>query len=349
MSVDLGNVNKPLSEPINWQEIKEQASIIVSSGMIPYQRVEQAITIMLMGREYGLGPMRSFQNIYFTGKALAVAPKLKLALARGSGLLQKMIIEDGEGFCKVTAIRKDDDTPYGVTYTMDEASKAGLLNKDNWKKYPKNMLRWRAMGYVLDISVPEVVGGLYTPDELGSETDEKGELISNSGYGINNNGDVVVASTGEVVSNPSPLVVVNHIPTVSDEKMSVIKGLWKETKSFGITEAEWREVVKNKWKVDSTSALSDSQLNQWKVMLADAYAHNDPRAYLNGFEESSPSVYDNMIPTSKFGSVDDAIKAAIEQVGTVFNTVDTNPDDLPDYRELEQADNVIPINRKYDV
>ena len=58
---------------------------------------------------------------------------------------------------------------------MREMTSAGLAGKDNWRKYPKSMLRARCIAFAL-----RAMGegdGSYTPDELGAETTEAGEYI----------------------------------------------------------------------------------------------------------------------------------------------------------------------------
>jgi hypothetical protein len=55
-----------------------------------------------------------------------------------------------------------------VTYTLDDARRAGLADQRNWRLYPRQMLRWRAIGDALRIIAPDVVMGLLDPDEASS-------------------------------------------------------------------------------------------------------------------------------------------------------------------------------------
>ena len=62
---------------------------------------------------------------------------------------------------------------------MKDASAAGLTNKDNWKKYPRNMLFARAISNGQKWYAPDVYNGVtvYTPDEMGASVDEEGNII----------------------------------------------------------------------------------------------------------------------------------------------------------------------------
>ncbi|MET0996902.1 MAG: hypothetical protein ABWY20_23820 [Mycobacterium sp.] len=64
-------------------------------------------------------------------------------------------------------------------FTIQDANKAGLRG-DNWTHYPRNMLFARAVSNGAKWFVPDVFAGapVYTPDELGAETDpETGEIV----------------------------------------------------------------------------------------------------------------------------------------------------------------------------
>ena len=64
-------------------------------------------------------------------------------------------------------------------FTMAEALAAGLTGKDNWKKYPSDMLFARAISRGARRFAPGIFGGspVYTPDEMGVEVDEDGAVV----------------------------------------------------------------------------------------------------------------------------------------------------------------------------
>jgi hypothetical protein len=53
-----------------------------------------------------------------------------------------------------------------------------LADKYNWKQMPQIMMKWRAVAACARVVFPDVVLGLYTPDEMGANTDANtGEII----------------------------------------------------------------------------------------------------------------------------------------------------------------------------
>jgi len=57
-------------------------------------------------------------------------------------------------------------------FTIEEARQAGLVKDGgNWAKYPANMLWWRMMSNALRVLCPELVAGVYTPEEIESAND----------------------------------------------------------------------------------------------------------------------------------------------------------------------------------
>jgi hypothetical protein len=50
---------------------------------------------------------------------------------------------------------------------MARAKAAGLGSKDNWKSYPRQMLRARVISEGVRATFPAVLNGMYTPEEVG--------------------------------------------------------------------------------------------------------------------------------------------------------------------------------------
>jgi hypothetical protein len=63
--------------------------------------------------------------------------------------------------------RRGEDRAVRATFALDDAKRAGLAGRKNWQAYPKRMLSARAKAYLARDTYPELVLGLYTPDEMG--------------------------------------------------------------------------------------------------------------------------------------------------------------------------------------
>lgn len=162
-----------------WGVMRDQASMLVGSGFLPtsIKTVENAIAIILMGRELNIGPMASLQAINIIQNKPAVSPQLMLALIKRSGQLEDIKLETGADGATCTMKRKG-NSPYTVTFGPKEAKALGLHGKDNYVKQAATMYQWRAVAAAARAVFPDVILGLYTPDEMGAEVDpDSGESI----------------------------------------------------------------------------------------------------------------------------------------------------------------------------
>lgn len=149
------------------------AEIFWRGGMLPagVNKIEQVMIALMAGSEIGLSPVQSIQNIMVINNRPTLWGDAPLALARASGLVLdiKEIIE-GEGdemTATCTVYRKGSPTPTVRTFSAKDAIRAGLWGKPGpWKSYPQRMLKFRARGFALRDSVPDVLKGLGIAEEI---------------------------------------------------------------------------------------------------------------------------------------------------------------------------------------
>lgn len=169
----------PSPELATWAAMREQANELVKSGFLPkaVNTPEKAMAIIQTGKELGLGPMQSLRSIHIIeGKPTMSADLIAgLALQRVPGSVLR-VVESTDAKCVVEAARPGHE-PTKFTWTMGDAQKAGLTNKDNWRKYPRAMLRARVITEAARAMMPDAVVGLYDPDELGAVTTPTGEVV----------------------------------------------------------------------------------------------------------------------------------------------------------------------------
>jgi hypothetical protein len=166
----------PMAE---WRAMRQQADALVKSGFLPraVNTPEKAIAIIQTGRELGIGPMQALRCIHIIDGKPTMAAELiaGLVLARVPGSMLQPI-ETTDARCVVVACRPG-GKPVQITFTREDAQRAGLAGKDNWKKYPRAMLRSRAITEAARAVFPDATMGLYDPDELGAVTSQTGEII----------------------------------------------------------------------------------------------------------------------------------------------------------------------------
>jgi hypothetical protein len=165
---------------LEWQAMNDQARTLVQSGFLPkaINTPEKAVAVMMTGRELGLGPMQALRSITIIEGKPALSAELIAGLVyrRVPGAVLR-VVESEASHCIVEAARPGGAKPTRICWTMEDAKAAGLTMKDNWKKYPRAMLRCRAITEAARAVFPDATMGVYDPDELGAVTTVTGEVI----------------------------------------------------------------------------------------------------------------------------------------------------------------------------
>lgn len=133
--------------------------------------------IMAKGFELGMPITAAFELIQVIQGKPTLSPRGALALVLASGLLEDMNINDEAHSCTVTMKRKG-GPGYTLKWTLEDAKKAGIVKPDSaWSSYESNMLRWRAIGFVIDVLFSDVTGGLKRADEFGATINSEGIVV----------------------------------------------------------------------------------------------------------------------------------------------------------------------------
>lgn len=143
------------------------------------KQASQAVVKILAGQELGFGPFASMTGVNIIQNKPVLAANLMAAAVKRTGKYNYRVIEMGEAVCEL-AFFEDGKEVGRSRFTMEDADKSGLSGKDNWKKYPRNMLFARAVSNGQKWYAPDIFNGatVYTPDELGATVDEDGAVIS---------------------------------------------------------------------------------------------------------------------------------------------------------------------------
>jgi hypothetical protein len=128
-----------------------------------------AITAALLyGSEVGLGRMQSLAKIaVINGRpTLAAEAQRALILAAGHEL---WIDESTTTRCIVAGRRRGSTHISRITWTIDDATRAGLAGKQPWRMYPRQMLLARASAELARAIFPDAIGGLAATEEYEDE------------------------------------------------------------------------------------------------------------------------------------------------------------------------------------
>lgn len=158
------------------------AQALADSGLLPAQYRKQPSNVLYAveyGDMLGLSTMAAITGIHvIEGKPTASAGLIG-ALVRQAGHRLRVRFDRASMTATATINRSDDpDFTYESEWTLERARKAELTGKKVWKQYPEAMLKARAITEVARDAAEEVLFGLhYTPEELGAEVDEAGEIV----------------------------------------------------------------------------------------------------------------------------------------------------------------------------
>lgn len=167
----------------DWQVMKEQAAMLVKTGFLPetIRTPEQAVAIMLKGRELQLPPMYALSNIVvIKGKPVASAELLQALVYRDHGDNAMRIKQTDATVCTIEYRRRSWSHPETYSFTIEDAKAAGLTGNQTWQKYPQAMLRARCISAVARMAFADSIGGMYTPEEMGAAVNGEGEIVGST-------------------------------------------------------------------------------------------------------------------------------------------------------------------------
>lgn len=161
---------RPVAES-EWAVMREQAKVLVTTGFLPdtIKTPEQAVAIMLKGRELNIPPMYALSNIVVIKGKPAASAELMLALIyRDHGDDAITFTESTPERCTISYKRRAWTKRQTYTFTIEDAQRAGLAGNQTWRQYPAALLRARCISAVARMGYPDSIGGMYTPEELGA-------------------------------------------------------------------------------------------------------------------------------------------------------------------------------------
>ncbi len=199
--------------PTIWETITAVAPVMKDSRLFGVSTEAQAAAIMAKGYELGLTLTAAFEFIHVIENKPSLSPRGALALVLQSGQAEHIKIEDlkdanGQPFaCRVSMKRRGSGFEYSIEFSMEDAKRAGLVKSGSgWEKYPASMLKWRAVGYCIDVVFSDVVGGMKRSDEFGANIDGGGNVIDATWAPVTNasSAPIGVPGNGPVVLNTAP-------------------------------------------------------------------------------------------------------------------------------------------------
>jgi len=153
-----------VSNLVPFNEIEQMATSVAASKLFGINNKDQAVALMLLCQAEGLHPAIAARDYHLIqGRPALKADAMLARFQQAGGKVDwKEYTND-----KVTGVFSH---PQGgsleVSWSLAQAKAIGIANKDNWKNYPRAMLRARVVSEGIRSVYPGCVVGVYTPEEV---------------------------------------------------------------------------------------------------------------------------------------------------------------------------------------
>lgn len=168
MSTDLAISEQPLT--MNGLQNMLHGSALPAR----YEYVGDAVATIMVGKELGLPPMASLNEMFLVNGSVGLSGKAMMSLVFRAGHAIYTTLDPKVG--TAVAWRRDPVTHIlsevgTYTFTMEDAETAGLASSGTYTKYPADMLGWKAVARAVRFAFPDVVMG-YLPSEINLDVAE---------------------------------------------------------------------------------------------------------------------------------------------------------------------------------
>lgn len=152
-----------MSNLVPFQDLQGMAASIAKSGLFGMKQPDQALALMLVAQAEGMHPATITQDYdIIQGKACRKTHSVMARFQQMGGKVEWHELTDAVADATFSH-------PSGgklrMSWTFDQAKKAGLTNKDNWRNYPRAMLRARLIAEAIRTVYPAAIGGMMLTEE----------------------------------------------------------------------------------------------------------------------------------------------------------------------------------------
>lgn len=185
--VELSPEQKKFNAAMNMARTLARSQIVPSAFR---DKPDDVFAAIQMGAELGFQPMQSLNAISMIQGNATLKGQTMLSLVRAKVPRSIIKITKEGDVISCYAARSEEDAKNGLGYTAEwskeKAVKAKFavkwdkdlkkfVLKDNWENQPETMSRWRAVSEALRVIFPDILMGLYTPEEIEDTYQERPE------------------------------------------------------------------------------------------------------------------------------------------------------------------------------
>ena len=128
---------------------------------------DKAFAVLLKGHELGFTPMAAAGSISIIKGKVSLSADATVALCkRSAACLYLRLVASTEEVATYETQRHGDPSPTTLSYTIAMATRAGLTGSQTWRGHAHAMLRARCGAAIARAVYPDLVAGIYDPDEV---------------------------------------------------------------------------------------------------------------------------------------------------------------------------------------
>lgn len=151
----------------DFESVWRQAKAMAETAIFGKATAKELLNIMMTGHEMGFSPTASVRALYIVnGKAFLSADAMVASVLMSGHAEHFTLKELTNESCTYITRRKGAPIDTEYTFTIDDAKRAGLANKDTWKNWTKNMLRARCASNLVRVAYPDALLGVYAHEEM---------------------------------------------------------------------------------------------------------------------------------------------------------------------------------------
>lgn len=152
-----------MSNLVPFADMQSMAHSIAASGLFGMKTADQALALMLVAQAEGQHPATITQDYdIIQGKAARKTHSVLARFQQMGGTVEWHELTDK--IADATFSHKAGGT-LRLDWTFAQAEKSKLTGKDNWKNYPRAMLRARCIAEGIRAIYPAAIGGMMVSEE----------------------------------------------------------------------------------------------------------------------------------------------------------------------------------------
>jgi hypothetical protein len=153
---------------IPFDQISQMAKAIAESKLFGIQTPAQALALGLLCQAEGRHPAEAARDYHIINGKPSLKSEAMLARFQQAG--GKVDWHEYTHESVSGTFSHPQGGSLKVSWTMQDATRAGLTGNPTWKKFPRQMLKARCISEAVRGIFPGVLSGLYAPEEVGEFT-----------------------------------------------------------------------------------------------------------------------------------------------------------------------------------